>query len=127
MSQDDLAFEARAHGAPSTFTGSWISQLKLGKRPLHVDVLAGMAGALGISPETFAEYRLALARRQLDEGAVGLEEAVANLNRVNGALDATTDDGAEELVKTTEDELAAAEVADGTRMQSAGRPGERDG
>lgn len=79
LSQDDLAYEARQHGAPSTLTGSWVSQLKKGKRPLAADVLRGIAGALGVPPETFAEYRLAMARRELDEKEVGLERAVANL------------------------------------------------
>ncbi len=58
MSQDDLAYEARAYGAPSTFTGSWISALKSGKRPLAPDILEGIAGALGVEPTVFAEYRL---------------------------------------------------------------------
>lgn len=79
LSQEDLAYEARDHGAPSTLTGSWISQLKSGKRPLSLDVLIGIAGALGIEPERFAEYRLAIARQQLDEREVGLAQALQAL------------------------------------------------
>lgn len=79
LSQDDLAYEARRYGAPSTLTGSWISQLRSGKRPLAPDILRGIAGALGVEPERFAEYRLAMARQLFDEREIGLEEATANL------------------------------------------------
>jgi transcriptional regulator with XRE-family HTH domain len=89
-SQDDVAYEARRHGAPSTLTGSWISQLRKGSRPLAPDVLRGIAGALGIEPERFAEYRLAVARQQLDERAIGLEQAVANLRALE---DMVTEEG----------------------------------
>lgn len=85
MSQDDLAYEARKHGAPATLTGSWISQLKKGTRPITIDVFRGLAGALGVPPETFAEYRLAIARDQLDERIVGLDGALANLRELEAA------------------------------------------
>ena len=39
-----------------------------------------IAGALGTAPEYFAEYRLAVAMRELDPAAVGLERALANLD-----------------------------------------------
>lgn len=39
-----------------------------------------IANACGIAPEYFAEYRLAVAMRELDPGAVGLEQALANLD-----------------------------------------------
>jgi len=83
MSQDDLAYEARSYGAPSSFTGSWISALKRGKRPLAPEILEGIAGALGVEPTVFPEYRLAIARRELDPSeppkGVGLEQALQNL------------------------------------------------
>jgi transcriptional regulator with XRE-family HTH domain len=86
MSQDDLAYSARQHGAPSTLTGSWISQLKLGKRPLAIDILEGMAGALGVDPNIFVEYRLAIARRALDEKEVGLPQAAATLTALGDVV-----------------------------------------
>lgn len=97
ISQDDLAYEARKHGAPSTLTGSWIAAMKSGKRPLHADVLEGLAGALGIEPERFAEYRLARARDLLDEKVVGLDQALANLGHLVDVDGASTESPAEIL------------------------------
>jgi len=39
-----------------------------------------IAKACGVDPNYFAEYRLAIAMRELDPGEVGLEQALANLN-----------------------------------------------
>jgi len=39
-----------------------------------------IAAACDVVPEHFAEYRLALAMRELDPAEVGLEQALANLN-----------------------------------------------
>jgi transcriptional regulator with XRE-family HTH domain len=39
-----------------------------------------IARACSVSPDYFAEYRLAIAMRQLDPGVVGLEQALENLN-----------------------------------------------
>jgi transcriptional regulator with XRE-family HTH domain len=39
-----------------------------------------IAQACGVRPEYFAEYRLALAMRELDPNVVGLEQALENLN-----------------------------------------------
>jgi transcriptional regulator with XRE-family HTH domain len=39
-----------------------------------------IAQACDVPPEYFAEYRLAVAMRELDPAAVGLEQALANLN-----------------------------------------------
>jgi len=44
-----------------------------------------IAQACGVAPEYFAEYRLALAMRELDPNVVGLEEALKNLNARLGA------------------------------------------
>jgi transcriptional regulator with XRE-family HTH domain len=44
-----------------------------------------IARACSISPEHFAEYRLALAMRELDPEVVGLEQALDNLNARLGA------------------------------------------
>ena len=88
LSQDDLAYEARQHGAPSTLTGSWISQLRRGKRPLAIDILEGIAGALEVDPNVFVEYRLAVARRALDEKEVGLAQAAATLTALGDVVTA---------------------------------------
>jgi transcriptional regulator with XRE-family HTH domain len=39
-----------------------------------------IAQACGVAPDYFAEYRLALAMRELDPNVVGLERALENLN-----------------------------------------------
>jgi transcriptional regulator with XRE-family HTH domain len=44
-----------------------------------------IADACGIEPSYFAEYRLALAMRELDPGEVGFEQALENLNARLGA------------------------------------------
>jgi transcriptional regulator with XRE-family HTH domain len=85
LSQDDLAYEARKHGAPKALNSSWYSKVKRGDRPLTTEFLTGIAGALKIPPETFAEYRLAIARQQLDEQIVGLDGALANLRELEAA------------------------------------------
>lgn len=88
MSQDDLAYEARRHGAPATLTGSWVSQLKKGTRPITIEIFEGLAGALNVPPETFAEYRLAIARLALDESHMGLDGALVNLRLIEEAATA---------------------------------------
>ncbi len=44
-----------------------------------------IAHACGVEPEYFAEYRLAVAMRELDPNEVGLERALENLNARLGA------------------------------------------
>ena len=44
-----------------------------------------IAEACAVSPDYFAEYRLAAAMRELDPTEVGLEQALANLNARLGA------------------------------------------
>ena len=44
-----------------------------------------IAEACGVEPDYFAEYRLALAMRELDPGEVGFEQALENLNARLGA------------------------------------------
>jgi transcriptional regulator with XRE-family HTH domain len=44
-----------------------------------------IAEVCGVQPEHFAEYRLAVAMRELDPTEVGLEHALANLNARLGA------------------------------------------
>jgi transcriptional regulator with XRE-family HTH domain len=44
-----------------------------------------IAQACGVEPDYFAEYRLAVAMRELDPDEVGLEQALVNLNARLGA------------------------------------------
>ena len=44
-----------------------------------LEAMEHIAQAIGVPPETFAEYRLASARRALDPEAVGLRRALRNL------------------------------------------------
>jgi transcriptional regulator with XRE-family HTH domain len=44
-----------------------------------------IARACGVQPDYFAEYRLAVAMRELDPNEVGLEQALENLNARLGA------------------------------------------
>jgi transcriptional regulator with XRE-family HTH domain len=44
-----------------------------------------IAQACGVEPDYFAEYRLAVAMRELDPNEVGLEQALENLNARLGA------------------------------------------
>jgi transcriptional regulator with XRE-family HTH domain len=123
LSQDDLAFEARRHGAPSTLTGSWISQLKSGKRPLSIDILYGLAGALGVEPEHFIEYRLAVARCWLDENEVGLEVASRMLDQVKDAKGLAEDPG--DAVRANRAVQAASAAREATQRSHQRSPGKR--
>src|SRR4051794_34454370 len=44
-----------------------------------------IARACSVSPDYFAEYRLAMAQRELDPAVVGLDQALENLNARLGA------------------------------------------
>ena len=53
-----------------------------GERSPAPALMEAVAVALDIEPGEFSEYRLWRYRRQFDPAAVGFEQAVANLNRV---------------------------------------------
>jgi transcriptional regulator with XRE-family HTH domain len=61
-------------------------QVIAGRRALKPALIEAVARALHVPPEEFPEYRLALARRALDENEVGLDEALELLSRIEGAL-----------------------------------------
>lgn len=67
MSLEDLAYEARRHGAPTRFVGSWLSKVLSGGRPYDAALLAALARALGHEPEELLHYRLAVAVQAIDE------------------------------------------------------------
>lgn len=72
------AFQADEEGT----SVAQITAIERGARYPSAKTIAALAAALEIPPETFAEYRLAKAREQLDERVVGLEQAVENLSRL---------------------------------------------
>lgn len=57
-----------------------------GERNVSPLAIEAVATALGVAPEEFPEYRLALARQQLDESEVGLDQALGNLQRIEAAM-----------------------------------------
>jgi transcriptional regulator with XRE-family HTH domain len=91
-----------------------------GDRPLPLQLVEALAAVLEVEPETFPEYRLARARRLLDEREVGLDEALQNLARVESALLSR-----EEAPETPSPTLReAAEEADRRSSGSRGTPSE---
>ena len=57
-----------------------------GRRTITVPLIEAVANALGVPPEDFTEYRLARARRLLDENAIGLEAAAENYELLANVL-----------------------------------------
>jgi transcriptional regulator with XRE-family HTH domain len=66
-------------------THAHINMLANGHDKPSLRAMELIAEACGIEPEYFAEYRLALAMRELDPTQVGLEQALENLNARLGA------------------------------------------
>ncbi len=89
-----------------------------GDRPVPLPLVEALAAVLEVEPATFPEYRLARARRLLDEREVGLDEALQNLARVESAL-LSREEGDETPSPTLRD---AAEEAD---RRSSGSRGKR--
>jgi hypothetical protein len=57
-----------------------------GRRHPTPVLMEAVARVLSVSPDVFGEYRLALARAQMDEREVGLAAALANLERIEAAM-----------------------------------------
>jgi transcriptional regulator with XRE-family HTH domain len=66
-------------------THAHINMLANGHDKPSLRAMELIAEACGVEPEYFAEYRLALAMRELDPSQVGLEQALENLNARLGA------------------------------------------
>ena len=66
-------------------THAHINMLANGHDKPSLRAMELIAEACGVEPEYFAEYRLALAMRELDPSQVGLERALENLNARLGA------------------------------------------
>jgi transcriptional regulator with XRE-family HTH domain len=88
MSLEDLAFEARSHAPKGTVSLSLIQKrLAPGSTAQPTpQMLEALAGALGVDPSEFGEYRLAKARQLLDEREHGLDDALATLTQLTDAL-----------------------------------------
>jgi transcriptional regulator with XRE-family HTH domain len=84
MSERGLSYRALAE-AISKFdqqgiTHAHLNMLANGHDKPSMRAMELIARACEVSPEFFAEYRLAVAMRALDPGVVGLEQALENLN-----------------------------------------------
>ncbi|MBV9423708.1 MAG: helix-turn-helix transcriptional regulator [Solirubrobacterales bacterium] len=66
-------------------THAYINMLANGHDKPSMRAMELIAQACGVGPEYFAEYRLAVAMRELDPNEVGLEQALENLNARLGA------------------------------------------
>jgi transcriptional regulator with XRE-family HTH domain len=66
-------------------THAHINMLANGHDKPSLRAMELIAQACEVEPEYFAEYRLALAMRELDPSQVGLEQALENLNARMGA------------------------------------------
>ncbi len=66
-------------------THAHINMLANGHDKPSMRAMELIAQACGIEPDYFAEYRLAVAMRELDPNEVGLEQALENLNARLGA------------------------------------------
>lgn len=77
----ELTRRCRAHGWGSLGT---INRLVRGEIRPSMRAMRAIAHTLQIPPETFAEYRLAVMREQLDPESVGLPTALENLSRCLG-------------------------------------------
>ena len=62
-------------------THAHINMLAIGHDRPSMRAMELIAHACGVESDHFAEYRLAAAMRELDPDAVGLEQALENLNR----------------------------------------------
>ena len=105
MTMEDLAFEARRH-APSGAVSLSLIQKRLAPGSAATPssgMLQALAAALGVPPETYPEYRLAIARRALDEREVGLEAALATLSAIEDALAASATEHALHAVQPAPD------------------------
>jgi transcriptional regulator with XRE-family HTH domain len=79
LSYRSLAAATRALDGKGV-THAHINMLANGHDKPSMRAMELIAGACDVEPTYFAEYRLAVAMRELDPSEVGLEQALANLN-----------------------------------------------
>jgi transcriptional regulator with XRE-family HTH domain len=84
MAKDGLSFrglaEAIADLDEKGVTHAHLNMLANGHDKPSMRVMELVAEVCGVRPDYFAEYRLAVAMRELDPTVVGLEQALENLN-----------------------------------------------
>jgi transcriptional regulator with XRE-family HTH domain len=66
-------------------THAHLNMLANGHDKPSIRAIELISSACDVSPDYFAEYRLAMAMRELDPAVVGLDQALANLNARLGA------------------------------------------
>jgi transcriptional regulator with XRE-family HTH domain len=76
LSRREISRRCERHGWGSHTT---ISRLASGDLKPSMEALEVIARILGVPPETFAEYRMRMARRALDPDEVGFDVALKNL------------------------------------------------
>ncbi len=98
-SQEALAFEVRSQSGASPTAGA-IGQIERGVTRPRPETLEGITRALDLAATEVPEYRLAIVRRLFDERAVGLDQAIANLNAFEQAFDYPLDSAGRERSAT---------------------------
>lgn len=90
LEKHELSFRAlaakTAEYRPDGLSSGYLHRLAQGKDRPSIEAFEVIAAAIGVGPETFGEYRLAVARRQLDERDVGLGQALQNLAYIETAM-----------------------------------------
>lgn len=123
ISAENLAFEARAYMPNGTLSTSTVQKVETGERRAQVPLLEAVAKVLGVAPDSFPEYRLAQARRLLDEREVGLSQALRNFEAVESVLLMAGADGAEPASARNSDTQASASPTLAGMAQAARRRG----
>jgi transcriptional regulator with XRE-family HTH domain len=94
-----------------------IKSLEAGTNQPGPETIRALAHALGVPPEEFPEYGLALARQKLDERKVGLDQAIRNFSEVKAAMRLETpEEIAEEAARLREQQQP--QVAPGEERKS---------
>jgi transcriptional regulator with XRE-family HTH domain len=93
MDERDLTYRALAEATRRLdgrgMTHAHINMLANGHDKPSMRAMELIAGACGVEPTYFAQYRLAAAMRELDPSEVGLERALENLSaRLGGRREA---------------------------------------
>jgi len=96
MEERDLTYRSLARRTQELdgkgMTHAHINMLANGHEKPSMRAMELIARALEVEPDHFAQYRLAVAMRELDPAEVGLEQALENLNarlvagRAHGAI-----------------------------------------
>lgn len=115
MSLEDVAYATR------TAAGGWVSvsyvgRLERGEKYPSMATISALATALDVEPTFFPQYRLAAARRLLDEREVGLDQALENLSEIEAGLAASL-----EAMEREVRQVATEQLQDDQEAAPAGR------